>query len=135
MIGCIGFLYYQPTHQLSSRNLVNKAAWPRSQQSHKESIRRSPLSDQSPEINSWVVQLQGSGQSVFRRRPVPGPDGADRSYFTTGLTQPAEQNKAELVARGPEAHCRDQSTELQATERTRRDVTAEKTSSRHRRKL
>lgn len=41
--------------------------------------------------------------------PSPGPNGADWSHFTAGPMQPAEQNRAELVAQGPKAQFKDQS--------------------------
>lgn len=38
-----------------------------------------------------------------------GPKGADWSDFTAGPTQPTEENSGVSVAKGPEAHFKDQS--------------------------
>lgn len=54
--------------------------------------------------------------------PSPGPNGADWSHFTTGPMQPAEQNRAELVAQGPEAHYKDQHAVLLAAWRAGRSL-------------
>lgn len=98
----------------SSENLVNKAAIAKQQGSVAAfpviiqlGIRRSSL---------WPIpgeQLLGGTARDWAvcspTAPGPGPNGADWSHFTTGPMQPAEQNRAELVAQGPEAHYKDQS--------------------------
>lgn len=104
-----------PTYNVSlSKNLVNKTVIAQQQGNVaafpviiQRGIRRSSL---------WPIpgeQLLGGTARDWAvsspTAPSPGPNGADWLHFTTGPMQPAEQNRAELVAQGPEAHYKDQS--------------------------
>lgn len=97
-----------------SENLVNKTVIPQQQGSVaafpviiQRGIRRSSL---QPIPGDQLLGGTSRDWAVWSpTAPSPDPNGADWSHFTTGPMPPAEQNRAELVAQGPEAHYKDQS--------------------------